>query len=166
MQAVVLGSTGQVGRNIVASAMRMDSYGKGTKSSSSAAEYTGVLISIIVIECGRRHLDLPSSTKREILTVDFEHLDQESLENTEASTVLIALGTNRKNAGSAEQFVKIDQHYVRMPTSCSQGCASRSDQSFHVVEFAKAVRKANISQRLVYCSVRSVQLVRRAVGAD
>ena len=50
---------------------------------------------------------------------DFEALDAVDIQSTNADTLLIALGTNRKNAGSAEVFKKVDQDYVRFQNGLS-----------------------------------------------
>jgi oxidoreductase len=85
------------------------------------------------------------TSKRKTRQCDFEALQADDIRSTPADTLLIALGTNRKNAGSAEVFKKVDQDYV---------CTSyfRIHLYIQVVDFAKAARNAQITQRLVYCS--------------
>ncbi|KAF5328517.1 hypothetical protein D9611_014389 [Ephemerocybe angulata] len=50
--------------------------------------------------------------KLEQHTIDFEKLDTSGLNAKPWDVVFITLGTTRKNAGSAEKFVKIDREYV------------------------------------------------------
>lgn len=68
----------------------------------------------VVTEYGRRFLETSPHPKRTTRQCDFEPLQADEIRSTRADTLLIALGTNRKNAGSAEIFKKVDQDYVRI----------------------------------------------------
>jgi len=68
---------------------------------------------MIVTEYGRRFIDMSPNPKRNTRQCDFGALQSDDIRSTRADTLLIALGTNRKNAGSAEVFKKVDQDYVR-----------------------------------------------------
>jgi len=80
-------------------------------------------------------LDVPAQVREEKLeqkVVDFERLDEAGLKEGQWDVVFIALGTTVRDAGSQENFTKIDREYV--------------------VNAAKAA-KVEKDQRLIYVSV-------------
>jgi len=70
--------------------------------------------------------------KLEQKVVDFEKIEESGLASGKWDVVFITLGTTKKDAGSAEQFEKIDREYV--------------------LRSAKEAKSSEISQRLVYLS--------------
>ncbi|KAF6753457.1 hypothetical protein DFP72DRAFT_966756 [Ephemerocybe angulata] len=96
--ALILGATGQTGGQLLQSLLSSSFY-------SRVGEY------------GRRTTALEKipanlQEKLEQHTIDFEKLDTSGLNAKPWDVVFITLGTTRKNAGSAEKFVKIDREYV------------------------------------------------------
>lgn len=110
MQAIVLGGTGQVGRNAVKVSVSLKEYSMGNKHIAGTRDCKPD--HAIVTEYGRRFLKTLPKTKHLTRQCDFEALHPEDIRSTQPDTLLIALGTNRKSAGSAEVFKKIDQDYV------------------------------------------------------
>lgn len=104
---IVLGSSGATGKEALSTAL----------ASPSVAS---------VFSFGRRSPpvdNLAGANKLTHATLDFDKLllgtgnpeyeaEAKKLREVEADAVLIALGTTRKNAGSAEAFEKIDREYV------------------------------------------------------
>ena len=104
---IVLGSSGATGKEALAAAL----------SSPSVQS---------VFSFGRRSPpvdNLSGASKLTHSTLDFEKLllgkgnaeyevEAKKLRDVDADAVLIALGTTKKNAGSAEAFEKIDREYV------------------------------------------------------
>lgn len=90
VSAVVFGSTGAVGRNVRASLLKSSEINQ-------------------VTEIGRSLLDKPESGAEKLTQVK---LDEKTEIKPDFDLVFIALGTTRKNAGSAENFEKIDRHLV------------------------------------------------------
>lgn len=104
---IVLGSSGQTGKEALAYALSAPSVSN-------------------VFSFGRRSPpvdNLTGANKLTHATLDFEKLllgkgnaeyeaEANKLRQVDADAVLIALGTTRKNAGSAEAFEKIDREYV------------------------------------------------------
>ncbi|KAL0089008.1 hypothetical protein J3Q64DRAFT_1882670 [Phycomyces blakesleeanus] len=94
--AIVLGGTGAVGKALVRDLLVNGSYEK-------------------VVAIGRRPVELDSNVPQEKLvqkSVDFDNLDKYRQAFNNASDVYCCLGTTRAAAGTAENFVKIDQTYV------------------------------------------------------
>ncbi|KAF8589599.1 NAD(P)-binding protein [Ramaria rubella] len=89
-------------------------------------------------EFGRRTtpLDTPGLENTDKLvqkTIDFEKLEAAGLADDKWDVVFITMGTTRGNAGGIDKFIKIDQEYV--------------------VNAAQAAKRADHTQRLIYCSV-------------
>ncbi|KAF8999365.1 hypothetical protein BDZ89DRAFT_1249909 [Hymenopellis radicata] len=120
--ALIIGATGQVGSNVLRELLASSHYSK-------------------VGEYGRRLTDISSlgagKEKLEQKNIDFEKLGESGLKDGKWDVVFITLGTNKKSAGSAEAFEKIDRTYV--------------------VNSAKEARVEGLTQRVVYCS---------SIGAD
>ncbi|KAG8904635.1 Protein fmp52, mitochondrial [Tulasnella sp. 403] len=89
-----------------------------------------------VVEAGRRVNTLPDDTpgKPKLVqkTIDFEKIEQEGLGEVNADVVIITLGTTKSDAGSTENFLKIDRDYV--------------------LNAAKAAKTGDEAQRIVYLS--------------
>ncbi|GAA5949396.1 hypothetical protein JCM3765_003396 [Sporobolomyces pararoseus] len=127
---IVLGSSGATGKEALAAAL----------SSPSVSS---------VFSFGRRSPpvdNLSGATKLSHSTLDFDKLlfgkgnaeyeaEAKKLREVDADAVLIALGTTKKNAGSAEAFERIDRDYV--------------------VKAAEAARIEGKKQKLVYLSASS-----------
>lgn len=105
---LILGGTGEVGRQTVLSALADSRVGR-------------------VLSFGRREppvpADAPGRDKLEHHQIDFDALlaeinggqqgtEAKKLSGSDADSVVIALGTTRGNAGSAEAFERIDREYV------------------------------------------------------
>jgi hypothetical protein len=103
-----------VGRNAVKASIALSDYsmGKSPIFANMPALHNAKMDE--VTEYGRRFLDMQPSPKRQTRQCDFEALRSDHISETDADILLIALGTNRKNAGSAEVFKKVDQDYVRV----------------------------------------------------
>jgi len=116
--ALIFGATGQTGRHLLRELIECPKFTR-------------------VCEVGRRVTpaeDLPAqaSGKLDQKVIDFERLEEAGLKEGKWDVVFIAMGTTAKNAGSPENFTKIDKEYV--------------------VNAAKAA-KADNDQRLIYVSV-------------
>jgi len=102
-----------------------------------------------VVEIGRRVTpsdqlrNTPGKDKLSQKIVDFEKLNEAGLARENADVVVIAMGTTRAIAGSAEEFVKVDSTYV--------------------VNAAKAAKSANPAQRLVYLSTTGASIDSRVL---
>eukprot|EP00048_Salpingoeca_helianthica_P015683 m.228023 g.228023 ORF g.228023 m.228023 type:complete len:223 (+) comp17382_c0_seq1:31-699(+) len=98
LRAIVIGATGAVGHHITGILLGNPNFSKvttiGRKPLTLSEEYASVA----------------NSPKLEQKTVDFENLTRESFEGHDV--VFCALGTTRKDAGSAEAFRRIDFTYV------------------------------------------------------
>eukprot|EP00877_Chromochloris_zofingiensis_P007631 jgi/Chrzof1/3120/Cz12g12210.t1 len=99
MKAVVLGGTGAIGTELV-----------GQLATSGAWS--------TVTTVGRREVQLPDrykDTKAQLVqkTINMDNMETEAATAFEgADAVFCALGTTRKDAGSAKQFKKVDYEYV------------------------------------------------------
>ncbi|KAI9310922.1 hypothetical protein BX666DRAFT_2001616 [Dichotomocladium elegans] len=94
--ALVLGSTGAVGKALLKNILRNGEYAK-------------------VITVGRRPAQLDDTIPQDRLvqkTIDFENLEKFRDDFKGVNDVYCCLGTTRADAGSAEAFRKIDQGYV------------------------------------------------------
>ncbi|TEB21976.1 hypothetical protein FA13DRAFT_1819195 [Coprinellus micaceus] len=119
--ALILGATGQTGQQLFSTLL-------------SSSFYTRIG------EYGRRvtaddKVPAASKEKLEQHTIDFEKLDASGLDAKPWDVVFITLGTTKKNAGSAEKFVKIDREYV-----------------IDAAKEAKVSQGSENNQRLVYLS--------------
>ncbi|KAI0030056.1 hypothetical protein K488DRAFT_79828 [Vararia minispora EC-137] len=116
--ALLIGATGQTGRHLLRELLNSPKYNR-------------------VLEAGRRvtpqdQLPQGARDKLEQRVVNFEKLDDARLDEGPGFDVIyITLGTTRKDAGSAENFERIDRQYV--------------------VNAAKAA-KVDRNQRLIYLS--------------
>ncbi|GAA5905030.1 hypothetical protein JCM8208_007664 [Rhodotorula glutinis] len=119
---ILLGATGETGRQALTAAL-------------ADARISRVLT------YGRTAPSVPANDKLRHESLDFEALLSEGaaggpettkLRDADADAVLIALGTTRANAGSAERFERIDREYV--------------------LAAAKAARKEGKEQSVVYVS--------------
>ncbi|RXW17994.1 hypothetical protein EST38_g7852 [Candolleomyces aberdarensis] len=116
--ALILGATGQTGQQLLQTLLstahfsRVGEYGRRVTASDKLPE--------------------ASKDKLEQSTIDFEKLDSSGLNAKSWDVVFITLGTTKKAAGGAENFVKIDREYV-----------------------INAAKEAKVSegQRLVYLSI-------------
>ncbi|KPV73958.1 uncharacterized protein RHOBADRAFT_54541 [Rhodotorula graminis WP1] len=122
---ILLGATGETGRQALAAAL------------ADARIST-------VLTLGRTAPPVPAHHKLRHESLDFEALLSEGtaggpetakLRDADADAVLIALGTTRANAGSAERFERIDREYV--------------------LAAARAARKEGKEQSVVYVSSKS-----------
>lgn len=116
--ALIFGATGQTGRHLLRELIASPTFTR-------------------VCEAGRRvtpaeELPAQASGKLEQKTIDFERLEEAGLKEGQWDVVFIAVGTSLMNAGSRENFTKIDKDYV--------------------VNAAK-VAKTDKDQRLIYVSV-------------
>lgn len=126
--AIVLGSTGAVGSQILSLLSQQASGGEAVFSQvHSFVRRSGTASSSPVVT---EHV------------IDYEKLaandedEVKALKDVRADVVFIALGTTRKDAGSAEAFEKIDREYV--------------------VKAAEAARdQTNQHQQVVYCSAQA-----------
>ncbi|CAO3647490.1 unnamed protein product [Cunninghamella blakesleeana] len=94
--ALILGATGAVGKSLLKNVLKDSKYAT-------------------VVTVGRRKVELDSSIPQEKLvqkTVDFDNLDGNREAFRGVNDVFCCLGTTRADAGSAENFIKIDQDYV------------------------------------------------------
>ena len=64
-----------------------------------------------VLVLGRRIVDEPNNNKLEQVVVDFDKIEDYAQVCQGYDVGISCLGTTRKDAGSAEQFIKIDYHY-------------------------------------------------------
>ncbi len=123
--AIVLGSTGEVGKHALLAALASPAFDQVHSFGRSAP----------------KHVDpsTPGHAKLVHTPLDYDKLhggdaaEAGKLAAVEAAAVLIALGTTKANAGSAEAFTKIDREYV--------------------LAAAKAARVEGKEQAVVYCSV-------------
>lgn len=133
---LILGGTGEVGRQAVAAAL-----------ADSRVSH--------VLSFGRRPppvpADAPGHEKLQHTSLDFDALlaevrqgydgsEAKKLSGSAADSVVIALGTTRGNAGSAEAFELIDREYV--------------------LAAAKAARVPEKTQTVVYVSVSAARVTR------
>ncbi|KAI8334474.1 hypothetical protein BD560DRAFT_414558 [Blakeslea trispora] len=94
--AMIFGATGAVGKELLKELLTTGKYDK-------------------VVSVGRRTVELDSTIPQDKLeqkVVDFEHLEKDRAVFKGVSDVYCCLGTTRAAAGSADNFVKIDQTYV------------------------------------------------------
>ncbi|KAI8086688.1 uncharacterized protein BX664DRAFT_336518 [Halteromyces radiatus] len=94
--ALVLGATGAVGKQLLKDLLKNGPYAK-------------------VVTVGRRNVELDNTVPQDKLvqnTVNFDNLEASRQVFRDVDDVYCCLGTTRKDAGSAEQFRKIDQDYV------------------------------------------------------
>jgi len=115
--ALILGATGEVGRHLLRELITSTTYTR-------------------VCEAGRRvtpteNLPAQASGKLEQKVIDFDRLEEARLNEGKWDVVFVTLGTTKKNAGSEENFTRIDKDYV--------------------VNAAKAA-KVDKDQRLIYVS--------------
>jgi len=115
--ALIFGATGQTGRHLLRELIECPKFTR-------------------VCEVGRRVTpaeDLPAqaSGKLDQKVIDFERLEEVGLREGQWDVVFIVMGTTARNAGSRENFTRIDREYV--------------------VNAAKAA-KADKDQRLIYLS--------------
>jgi len=123
--AIVLGSTGEVGKQALLAALASPAFDKVHSFGRSAP----------------KHVDpsTPGHAKLVHTPLDYDKVwsgdaaEAGKLAAVQAEAVLIAMGTTRANAGGAEQFKKIDKEYV--------------------LAAAKAARVEGKEQAVVYCSV-------------
>ncbi|CAK4760512.1 hypothetical protein LEN26_007661 [Aphanomyces euteiches] len=111
--AIVIGSTGAVGRELV----------KLLAASSRCKK---------VVAFSRRAIEPPSypsvfpglsqefSEKVAVHTVDFDNLQLQDFAAHNADACFCTLGTTRADAGSAEAFIKVDLHYVTKAAELSK----------------------------------------------
>ncbi|KXN84259.1 Oxidoreductase HTATIP2 [Leucoagaricus sp. SymC.cos] len=116
-KALILGATGQTGRVLLRELLASSQFSK-------VGEYGRNITPGDDIRIGK--------DKLEQKVINFDKLDEASLQDGRWDVVYITLGTTRKNAGSAEAFEKIDRDYV--------------------INAANAARVPDIEQRLVYLS--------------
>ncbi|KAI8365806.1 hypothetical protein EDC96DRAFT_182016 [Choanephora cucurbitarum] len=94
--AMIFGATGAVGKEVLKDLLTTGKYSK-------------------VVSVGRRTVELDSTIPQDKLeqkVVDFDNLEADKSIFKGVSDVFCCLGTTRAAAGSAENFVKIDQTYV------------------------------------------------------
>ncbi|OBZ86948.1 Oxidoreductase HTATIP2 [Choanephora cucurbitarum] len=94
--AMIFGATGAVGKEVLKDLLTTGKYSK-------------------VVSVGRRTVELDSAIPQDKLeqkVVDFDNLEADKSIFKGVSDVFCCLGTTRAAAGSAENFVKIDQTYV------------------------------------------------------
>ncbi|KAI8092249.1 uncharacterized protein B0P05DRAFT_525448 [Gilbertella persicaria] len=94
--AMIFGATGAVGKQLLKDVLVNGKYTK-------------------VISVGRRSVELEPTIPQDKLeqkTVDFENLEADRSIFKGVSDVYCCFGTTRADAGSAENFIKIDQTYV------------------------------------------------------
>jgi len=119
LSALIVGATGAVGRHVLREFLANPQISK-------------------VSEYGRRVTptsELPPFSPPEKLTqrvVNFDKIQDEGLRDGKFDVVIITLGTTRANAGSWENFVKIDREYV--------------------LATAAAARVSGLRQKIIYCS--------------
>lgn len=129
LSAIVLGSTGAVGSHILSLLSTHDSF-------HSVHSFVR-----------RPNSNSPPLSKVHEHLIDYEKLssgdaDQiQALKNVDADVVFIALGTTRKDAGSAEAFEKIDREYV---LKAAEAAAT-----------ARGSEGQQQQQRVVYCSAQA-----------
>ncbi|KAF7370996.1 Oxidoreductase HTATIP2 [Mycena sanguinolenta] len=115
---LILGATGQVGSTLMKELVASNVFTK-------------------IGEFGRKNTPLDKlppggKDKVEQHVIDFEKLEAAGMKEGKWDVIFIAMGTNRKAAGSQEAFEKIDREYV--------------------INAAKAARVEGHNQRLVYVS--------------
>ncbi|KAI7901888.1 uncharacterized protein BX663DRAFT_512738 [Cokeromyces recurvatus] len=95
--AMIFGATGAVGKQLLKDILKNGTYAK-------------------VISVGRRPVEIEDNTipqdKLVQKTIDFNNLEAYRNDFKGVSDVFCCLGTTRADAGSAENFIKIDQTYV------------------------------------------------------
>ncbi|KAI9487094.1 MAG: hypothetical protein EXX96DRAFT_551780 [Benjaminiella poitrasii] len=95
--AMIFGATGAVGKQLLKDVLKNGTYAK-------------------VVSIGRRPVELEDSSipqdKLVQKTVDFDNLEAHREDFKGVSDVFCCLGTTKADAGSAENFIKIDQTYV------------------------------------------------------
>ncbi|KAG5191152.1 hypothetical protein JKP88DRAFT_352452 [Tribonema minus] len=115
MNAVVFGATGAIGREVVTQLAQGDKWSK-------------------VVACVRRPVETtewvpegPAAAKIQVKVLDYDDiagsLPQTSLDNV--GTAFYCLGTTRKDAGSASDFVKIDYGYLEQIAPVCKGARVR-----------------------------------------
>lgn len=125
LPVILIGATGECGRHALVAALAALEVSKVLSFGRSPPTNIGQTTS--------------GSEKLTHTGLNFEKLCQADsaeaakLASTKASVVIIALGTSRAKAGSADQFVRIDREYV--------------------LAAARAARVEGVQQTLVYCSV-------------
>ncbi|OMH83098.1 Oxidoreductase HTATIP2 [Zancudomyces culisetae] len=92
--AVVLGPTGEVGREVVRNLLSLGAYSKVIVATRRELEYDG-----------------PNSDKLVQVKVDYDNIEKHKEDFKEASTCFCCLGTTRGKAGK-EGFYKVDHDYV------------------------------------------------------
>ncbi|KAI8972357.1 hypothetical protein BDB01DRAFT_854631 [Pilobolus umbonatus] len=94
--ALVFGATGAVGKQLLMDVLKTGTYSK-------------------VITMGRREVKLDDSIPQDKLVqkvIDFDNLEASRDDFRGVNDVFCCLGATRKDAGSAENYVKIDKTYV------------------------------------------------------
>jgi len=126
--AIVLGSTGEVGKHTLLAALASPAFAHVHSFGRSPPKNVNP--------------DTPGHDKLVHTALDFDKVcagdaaEAAKLGAVGAAAVLIALGTTRASAGSAEAFTRIDKEYV--------------------LAAAKAARVEGTEQAVVYCSVSGV----------
>ncbi|KAI0259411.1 hypothetical protein BC834DRAFT_633086 [Gloeopeniophorella convolvens] len=125
--ALLIGATGQTGRLLLRELLASPHFTR-------------------VGEAGRRLTppdELPSEgrAKLEQMKVDFEDIDAAGLRDGKWNVVLITLGTSKHQAGSAENFEKIDREYV---VRAAQAARVGTDQRLVYLSAANANPEASL----------------------
>ncbi|TFK39753.1 hypothetical protein BDQ12DRAFT_711861 [Crucibulum laeve] len=122
--ALILGATGQTGRALLQQLLASNDF-------TRVGEYGRRLTPAEQISNGKEKLEQK--------VIDFEKLEESGLRNGKWDVVFVTLGTTKKQAGSAENFVKIDRDYV-----------------INAARHAKW-EDSEVPQRLVYVSAASAE---------
>jgi len=119
--ALIIGSTGQTGRHVLKELLNSSQF-------TRVGEYGRKVTDLATLPAGKEKLEQK--------VIDYEKLNESGLKNGEWDVVFItyvyplilggemcslnhcSLGTSRKNAGSAEAFVRIDREYEYCRLSC------------------------------------------------
>ncbi|KAL0032830.1 hypothetical protein WJX77_001609 [Trebouxia sp. C0004] len=108
MKAVVVGGTGSVGMELVGHLLQ----------SAAWTQVTAVGRREVVVSAAYQGYD-PSKFAQKIVNMD--NLPDEAASAFEnAHSVFCTLGTTRKDAGNAEQFKKVDLHYVQLAAQAAK----------------------------------------------
>eukprot|EP00386_Alphamonas_edax_P008131 GDKI01026759.1.p1 GENE.GDKI01026759.1~~GDKI01026759.1.p1 ORF type:complete len:251 (-),score=66.13 GDKI01026759.1:189-911(-) len=117
MKAVVLGGSGAIGKEIIGELLTSDKWSSIISISRSPID------SKIPEDCKTQ-----PTYKREKLqqrVIDLDHMNTQSDAFKDADAVFCALGTTRAQAGSAEQFKKVDFEYVKTAAELAKAGGAR-----------------------------------------
>lgn len=113
MKAVVIGGTGAIGIELVGQLLH----------SSAWSEVTTIGRREVVVAAAYQEYDAAKLAQKVVNMDDLADDAASAFDQTQ--TVFCTLGTTRKDAGSADQFKKVDLHYVQLAAQAAKHAGAR-----------------------------------------